>query len=162
MVHQRIRVRRARESDLSTIARFAQALAQLHVGFDARRFVMPPRGEADFADFFRAELARADTVLLVGELDSRSAGYAFVRMEPPSLEDLRGAVAWLHDIYVDPQSRSAGVGRQLIEAAKEAARALGSHSLMVGVSPHNAAAWHVFERSGMRPTMVEMRLELDA
>ena len=77
-----------------------------------------------------------------------------------SLVELRGAGAWLHDIYVDSQARSGGIGRRLLEAAKEAALALGSGSLMLSASSQNVAARQLFERAGLRPTMVEMRIEL--
>lgn len=157
-----IRIRRAREADVSTIAHFLMVLARSHVGFDAHRFVLPEDGEAAFVEFIRAQLDRADAVMLVAEDDSGVAGYVFVRMEPESIEDLRGSTAYLHDIYVDPKMRRAGVGRQLVEAAKESARTLGSRSLMLGVSPHNDEARRLFEGAGLRPTMVEMRVELDA
>ena len=91
---------------------------------------------------------------------SRS-GYAFVRMEPRSLVEIRRAAAWLHDIYVDPEARRGGIGRLLLEAAKEAALRLGSSSLMLSASPHNAKAQALFQRAGLRPTMIEMRLELE-
>nr|WP_286194473.1 GNAT family N-acetyltransferase [Synechococcus sp. CCY 0621] len=100
--------------------------------------------------------------MLIAQAGSQPVGYAFVRMEPMSLVELRGAGAWLHDIYVDPQARSGGIGRRLLEAAKEVALALGSTSLMLSASTHNAAARQLFERSGLRPTMVEMRIELGA
>jgi GNAT superfamily N-acetyltransferase len=62
---------------------------------------------------------------------------------------------------VDPQARSGGIGRRLLEAAKDEALALGSSSVMLSASPHNAAARQLFERSGVRPTMIEMRIERD-
>jgi GNAT superfamily N-acetyltransferase len=83
-------------------------------------------------------------------------------MEPMSLVEIRRAGAWLHVIYVDPEARSGGIGRRLLEAAKEAALALGSSSLMLSASTRNAAARQLFERAGLRPTMVEMRIELGA
>jgi RimJ/RimL family protein N-acetyltransferase len=42
------------------------------------------------------------------------------------------------------------------------ALALGSSSLMLSASSQNAPARHLFERAGLRPTMVEMRIELAA
>ena len=44
-------------------------------------------------------------------------------------------------------------------AAIESARRLGSSSLMLGVSPGNAQARGLYERLGLRETMVEMRLD---
>lgn len=142
------------------LASFGLALAQLHVTFDARRFVVPEEGEVRFLRFFEAELARADAVMLVAEIASTPVGYALVRLEAVSLEDLRGAGAWLHDIYVAPDARAHGVGRRLVDAAFDAARRLGSTSLMLGVSPHNTSARALFDQMGFRATMVEMRAEL--
>ena len=67
--------------------------------------------------------------------------------------------SWLHDVYVDPAFRGRGVGHQLVAAAIESARRLGSSSLMLGVSPGNAQARGLYERLGLRETMVEMRLD---
>nr|WP_286195688.1 GNAT family N-acetyltransferase [Synechococcus sp. CCAP 1479/9] len=134
----------------------------MHVGFDGDRFAAPPGGEGAYAAFFREELQRPEVVLLIAEAGPQPVGYAFVRMEPMSLVDIRGAGAWLHDIYVDPQARSGGIGRRLLEAAKQAALDLGSSSLMLSASSQNLAARHLFERAGLRPTMVEMRIELGA
>jgi GNAT superfamily N-acetyltransferase len=154
-------VRRATATDVPVLARYGVALARLHVGFDADRFAVPPGGEGAYAAFFQAELQRPEVVLLIAEAGTQPVGYAFVRMEPMSLVELRGAGAWLHDIYVDPEARSGGIGRRLLAAAKEAAIALGSGSLMLSASSQNAAARHLFEGAGLRPTMVEMRIELE-
>ncbi len=155
-------VRRATDADLTVLARYGFALAQVHVGFDGDRFAAPPGGEGAYAAFFRAELQLPEVVLLIAEAGPQPVGYAFVRMEPMSLVDIRGAGAWLHDIYVDPQARSGGIGRRLLEAAKQAALDLGSSSLMLSASSQNLAARQLFERAGLRPTMVEMRIELGA
>jgi len=155
-----IQIRRAEVKDLPILAKFGLALAQLHATFDERRFVVPEDGEVSFMRFFEAELARVDAVVLVSEIAATPVGYAFVRIEAASLEDLRGMGAWLHDIYVAPDVRARGIGRQLVEAAFDAARSLGSTSLMLGVSPRNASGRALFDRMGFRATMVEMRAEL--
>jgi hypothetical protein len=82
-------------------------------------------------------------------------------MEDASLEDLRGAAAWLHDLYPDGSVRGRSDGRRLAEAAVEAARRLGSDSLMLAVFPRNERARWSFESIGLRPTMIETRIELD-
>jgi GNAT superfamily N-acetyltransferase len=83
-------------------------------------------------------------------------------MENASLEELRGPGAGLHDLYVTSGARSVGVGRLLVESAKDVARELGSASLMLGMSPHNGPAQRLFERLGFRPTMIEMRVEFNS
>ena len=153
-------MRQAQETDLPHLARYGFALGRLHVGFDGERFATPQGGESAYAEFFRAEMQRPEAVLLLAVLGPQPVGYAFVRMEPMSLVDIRTAGAWLHDIYVDPEARRGGIGRLLLEAAKEAALRLGSSSLMLSASPHNTKAQALFQRAGLRPTMIEMRLEL--
>lgn len=155
-----LQVRRATAADLPELSRFGAALAQLHRTFDGARFTAPEPAEPAFAAFFADELANPDAVLLIAEADKRAVGYAFVRMEEASLVELRGPGAWLHDIYVEPAARGQGAGRSLVAAAIEAARALGSDSLMLAVSPHNAAGRRLFGEMGLRVTMHEMRVEL--
>ena len=78
-------VRQATDADLVVLARFGFALGQLHVGFDADRFAVPPGGEGAYAAFFREELQRPEVVLLIAEAGPQPVGYAFVLMEPMSL-----------------------------------------------------------------------------
>ena len=155
-----IRIRPAEASDLPALAEFGLALARLHVQFDDRRFTVPDSGARTFLDFYRGELDRPEAVFLIAEERAEPVGYAFLRMEATSIEPTSERSAWLHDIYVDPPFRGVGIGRQLVFAAIESARRLGSSCLMLGVAPANTRARQLYERLGMRVTMIEMRLDL--
>lgn len=161
MTSGEVRIRRAEERDLETLGRLGAALARRHVGFDARRFSVREPAEPVFRAFFANELSNERAAVLLAEAGGLPVGYAFVRQEEASLEDLRGPGAWLHDIYIEESWQGRGVGRALLAAAREAAKALGSDHLMLSVSPHNETGRRLFARAGFRPTMVEMRLELD-
>ena len=156
-----IQIRRAESTDLPVLAAFALALAEVHVEVDDRRFVVPNGNEQAFLDVFRGALQRPEAVLLVAEDDSTPIGYAFVRMEPASIEGLIEQSAWLHDVYVDPPFRGLGVGRQLVLSAIESAQQLGSSSLMLGVSPANTRARRLYDELGFRATMTEMRVDFE-
>jgi ribosomal protein S18 acetylase RimI-like enzyme len=80
-------------------------------------------------------------------------------MEPASIEALCNPSAWLHDVYIDPAFRGLGAGRKLVLAAIDAAKKLGSASLMLGVHPANQEARQLYEKLGLRSTMIEMRLD---
>jgi GNAT superfamily N-acetyltransferase len=155
-----VRIRRATVDDLRMLSIFGTRLAELHVSFDDRRFVSPDPPERVFFKFFASQIARPDAALLIAELGATPIGYAFVRMEEESIEDLRGVSAWLHDIFVDPEARGHGVGKKLLEASIDAARSLGSNNLMLSVSPRNGPGKRLFESMGLRTTMIEMRIEL--
>ena len=162
MTDASVQVRRAKVEDLPMLAKFGLALAHLHTSFDEQRFIVPAGDEDTFLHFFETELARTDAALLIAEIGVTPVGYAFVRIEAGSIEELRDAGAWLHDIYIVPDARARGVGRRLVEAAFAAARNLGSDSLSLSVSPHNASGRALFERMGFRPAMIEMRAEVKA
>ena len=155
-----VSIRRATAADLRMLSIFGTRLAELHVSFDNRRFVSPDPPEPVFFEFFASQIVRADAALLIAELGGAPVGYAFVRMEEESIEDLRGASAWLHDIFVAPEARGHGAGKKLVEAAIDAARSLGSNNLMLSVSPSNSPGRQLFERMGLRTTMIEMCVDL--
>ena len=154
-----VEIRQAEDSDLPVLTEFGLALARLHASFDEQRFVVPD--ESSFRRFFEGELAREHAVILIAEIDNAPIGYAFVRLEPASIEALLDPAAWLHDLFIAPDARAVGAGRRLVEAAFDAARSLGSHKLMLGVSPHNASGRALFERMGFRPTMIEMAANMN-
>lgn len=157
-------VREADRSDLPTVAAYAAALAGLHATFDPRRFTYPPRPNDDvFTAFFEAQFGDPACVLLIAEAADahgvQTAGYAFARLEPASVEALAPASGWIHDLYVAPEARHAGVGGALLDASVDALRMRGAETILLAVAPPNAAAQQVFRRRGFRVTMHEMMLD---
>ena len=155
-------VRRATAADLPFLCRNGELLARQHHEYDPIRFVIFEPAEEAFSRYFSAQLESDEAVFLIAEAEGEPVGYAFLRMEPESFVDLAGPCVWLHDLYVIEAARGSGAGAQLIEAAKQTARAMGSPALMLSVAPQNARARRRFEAHGFRPTMLEMRVELDA
>ena len=55
---------------------------------------------------------------------------------------------WLEDLYVEPEARRAGLGKALVEAACEQARARGSRRIELDVSESNAEALSLYQELG--------------
>ena len=110
-------VRRATRDDAAKIAEFAVALAEQHVGYDPVRFsrLMTLEGAAWF---YGSRPEAENATVLVAESDGRVVGFAYMQYEPVLYAELVTKVAWLHDIYVEPESQSTGAGRSLLEAIK--------------------------------------------
>jgi len=157
MTHS-VTVRPARMDDLPVLAEFGSALAAQHGAYDPRRFQVPSVQE--FSSFFGAELANADAVTLIAQEEERIVGYAFLRVEPPSVVDLAEETMWLHDLYIHPAARGRGAGRALLQRVIDLTRQRGGKRLLLKVSPSNAAAARTFEKIGFRATMLEMQLDL--
>jgi ribosomal protein S18 acetylase RimI-like enzyme len=129
-------VRRATVADAPKVARllydfqteFSEPVPQVAVlGERVAEFI--ERGEATF--------------LLVG---SGPDGIAEIRFRPSLMT---GALdAYLEEFYVAPAKRGRGLGRALLEAAMETARAEGAMHMDLGTSEDDAAARALYESAG--------------
>ncbi len=154
-----VTIRRATEKDGRRVAELAVKLARQHEDYDPQRFARLYEA-ADAEWYYGSRNETTDETVLVAEIDNEIVGFAYVQYEAKNYPALLENAAWLHDIYVDESTRTAGVGRLLIEKAVAAARAFGADKLMLSVAAKNAVARGFFERRGFRETMIEMMLDL--
>lgn len=163
MIEAQLKIRRAKRKDLPKLVELALGLVRQHQNYDAQRFNLSNFEpiQDSYADFFTKQLRSKKAVILVAEFGETIVGYAFIRFESESFVDLINESAWLHDIYFDESARGKGIGKKFFAEIINAAKTLGSNSLMLSVSPHNTNAKKFFEQIGFRPTMQEMRLDFE-
>jgi GNAT superfamily N-acetyltransferase len=101
----------------------------------------PPRPDAPF---FEPDPPYED--ILVAEVGGTVGGYVRIGRAAPPIESNRH-VLMVHGFAVDRARHGQGIGRRLIDAAIEAARARGARRLTLRVLADNAAA----RRSTRRP-----------
>jgi GNAT superfamily N-acetyltransferase len=160
VVTQDVLIRPAVASDVPDLCRLAELLALQHAAYDPARYRLP-RSVADaYAGLLSEQLGREDAVVLVAEVAGALVGYAFARVEPPSLVALTGPVGWIHDLYVVAEKRGRGTGSRLLDAAIQALGDLGVVDVLLGVAAQNGGAAALFRRRGFRPTLQEMALHL--
>lgn len=87
--------------------------------------------------------------LLLGRLDGAAVGVAYVSWIW-SLEH-GGRSAWLDELYVVPRHRGRGVGRALLLAALDLARAERCAAVDLEVDAGHARAARLYQREGFRP-----------
>ena len=129
-------MRRAELSD-------AEAIGRLLHDFNTEFEDITP-GPAKLAERIRELIAEGSTtVLLAGEGPD---GLAVLRFRPsictPGLE------CYLAELYVVPDRRGQGLGRALMEAALEAARAEGADYIELGTEETDVAARALYESLG--------------
>ena len=98
----------------------------------------------EIAQFFAGKLRMPLEVLLATDATSAVLGFAELSIRPYAEDCVTDRVAYLEGWYVVPQARRKGVGRLLIAAAEEWARAqgcseFGSDAL---IDNHESAAAH--------------------
>jgi ribosomal protein S18 acetylase RimI-like enzyme len=121
-----------------------ERVAPLFDGYRQFYGLAPQRSLA--RQFLADRLSRGESVVLLAEVGGQPVG--FVQMYP-SFSSLRAARIYvLYDLFVDPASRRAGVGRRLMQAAADEARRLGAVALVLSTAKTNLPAQRLYESLG--------------
>ncbi len=83
---------------------------------------------------------------LVAEVDGEPCGLAWMR-----LTDEEPMVAHLYQMWVTPECRRRGVGRELLDMSVQWARTAGAHVVRLDVTVTNRPAAQLYDRAGFRP-----------
>ena len=83
---------------------------------------------------------------ILAELDGKAAGYLLYTFTYDTDRTMR--ILYVLDLLVDETSRGQGIGRQLMEHAKEIAKARGTSELMWAVFKHNKGAEEFYKNLG--------------
>jgi len=145
-----ILVRRAEKGDASLLNSALRALSRHHG--DTHR--------ASDEDIARAGFGDRSFVGILAEADGRLAGAAIFS---PLFSTVRGcAGAYVSDLWVAEDCRSAGLGRRLLAAAAKTAEAeWGAGFLRLSVRDGNATARAFYDRLGFSPDDKDTYLTLE-
>lgn len=131
-----LEVRRATDADARDIGRL---LHDFNVEYDD-----PTPGPEKLAERIAQLLAGGDTAVLLG--GSAPDGLAVLRFRPAIWSD--ALECYLAELYVVPAQRGHGLGRALMNAAIELARAQGADYMDLGTSEVDVAARSLYESLG--------------
>ncbi|MGH7775038.1 MAG: GNAT family N-acetyltransferase [Candidatus Binatia bacterium] len=102
--------------------------------------------------FIEERLQKGESVIFVATSDVRGAehGLGFVQLYP-SFSSVAARRIWvLNDLFVDPQARRTGLGRALMERAREHAVATGAKRLALETARTNLIAQSLYESLGYK------------
>jgi ribosomal protein S18 acetylase RimI-like enzyme len=129
-------VRRAKPADAPAVGRL---LHDFNTEFDE-----PTPGPQRLAERIRELIAGGDTIVLVA--GAGPDGLAVLRFRPAIWSE--GLECYLAELYVVPDRRGQGLGRALMTAAIEEARAQGADHMDLGTSEDDVAARALYESLG--------------
>jgi GNAT superfamily N-acetyltransferase len=108
---------------------------------------VPPGWDPERARVALAEAIEADaSVILVAEHRGELLGFASAYLELNSVRF--GRRCWVEDLAVSPEHRSQGVGKALLDAAKDWARERGATHLELDSGEARTDAHRFYEREG--------------
>jgi len=133
------KIRRGTMPDLPRIAEL----------FDAYRQFYGQAPDPDGARaFLRERLQTGDSTILIAERDRRFLG--FVQLYPSFSSTSMKRLWILNDLFVAPAFRRAGVGRALMAAAEDFARATVAKGLALATQKTNAPAKALYQARGWK------------
>ena len=118
--------------------------------FDGYRQFYGQQSDLIVAHQFLADrLARSESVVLIAE-GRDGAAVGFVQLFPTFSSIPAAPIYLLSDLFVTPAERRRGVGRLLLNAAAEAARAAGAVRLELSTAITNVPAQRLYESLGWK------------
>lgn len=150
-----MRIRKMEERDFDAVHLLFEQVHALHVENrpDVYRNTDPlPRAR------FEEMLTNESAACLVAEEEGVAVGICVLLVRAPSANPvmLPVRIAFIEDICVHRDFRRRGIGKALLEAAREAARSHGAETLMLQVWAFNEAALRFYEAAGMRVRSLNM------
>lgn len=131
-------VRRATRGDAAEVARL---LHDFQAEFDE-----PSPGVEPLAERYEDLISKREMVVLLA--GDGPDGFAQLRFRPWVYSAGKNAHSYLEELYVVPSLRGRGIGRKLLEAAMDAARAEGATHMELGTSEEDRAARALYESAG--------------
>ena len=148
------------------MAAMAAELMRFHHALDPARFFLTEHVEQGYRGWFAKELTNPNAILLVGEHSAPGektaiAGYAYGRIEDRDWNMLLDRHAALHDVFVQEVARGTGLSQALLASFVAICREAKVPRVVLHSASANTKAQAAFAKSGFRPSMVEMFLELE-
>lgn len=102
-----------------------------------------------------------DAEVAVIEIDGNIIATGYAHKRPSKVYVASDHHAYLGFMFVHPDHRGRGLNRVLIDHLTEWARTRGLPELRLEVYSNNAPALRAYEKTGFKPYITEMRLNLD-
>ena len=115
--------------------------------FDAyRQFYLLPSDVAKARAFLSERLARGEAVVFLALDGTTALGFTLLYATFSSL--IPGPILILNDLFVVPEARSLGVGKALLEQARQHALATGAKRIELATHKDNRGAQRLYESLG--------------
>jgi ribosomal protein S18 acetylase RimI-like enzyme len=155
-----MQIRPATPDDVPAVLAMVAQLAQLHESWDPQRYDYRPETAAMYDQWLGARATDSDSVFLVAQRESRVVGFLVATIDDTIRIYRRRRIGFIHDLWVEPQYRNEGIGRQMTMLAIEKFREKGIDQIRLETAVENEAARTLFESCGFRPSSIEMLMEL--
>lgn len=161
-------IRRGTPDDVPAVLPMVASICALHESWDSAKYGFLPDPEQRYERWLSRLTNDNRSVFLVAEAEASAPGQpaqlvafmvATVERERPiyRLQEF----AFIHDLWVEPEYRKAGIARQMVMLAKEHFDKMGVKQIRLDTAAVNETARQLFKSCGFRVSTIEMLIELD-
>ena len=149
-------IRSARRDELATLKSFEQGIIYAERPYD-HTLKPDPISYYDIGELIDSESAE----VAVAEIDGQLVGSGYAKKKLSRHYVSPDYHAFIGFLYVDPEYRGRGINKLVLDHLFAWARDNDLPEVHLTVYPDNAPAMKAYEKTGFRPYLTEMRLNLD-
>ncbi|PPS40173.1 GNAT family N-acetyltransferase [Chroococcidiopsis sp. TS-821] len=157
-----MQIRPATPTDVPAVLPMVASICALHETWDSAKYGFLPNPQQRYEQWLIAQAKNDKSVFLVAENEQTGQLGAFlvgtVEREIP-IYRLR-EFGFIHDLWVEPQYRHAGVAKQMVMLAIEHFQRIKVQQIRLDTAAANEAGRKLFSACGFRVSTVEMLIEL--
>jgi ribosomal protein S18 acetylase RimI-like enzyme len=157
-------IRSATRSDIPNLLPLIAKICELHKSWDQAKYGFLPDPERSYERWLSRLIRDQRNLCLVAEVPDEKthlAGFliATVEQEIPiySIQEY----GFVHDLWVEPEYRQAGLARQMVVQTIAHFSQLGIQQIRLDTAAPNEAARRLLMACGFRVSTIEMLIEID-
>jgi ribosomal protein S18 acetylase RimI-like enzyme len=155
-----VEIRAAKPEDVPNVLPMVEKIAALHEQWDSAKYGYLPNPSQRYSRWMATRATDPRSVFLVAETQGRLVGFIVATVEKEIPIYRLDEYGFIHDLWVEPEYRNEGVGRQMTMLLIERFREVGVKQIRCDTAAKNETARKLFESCGFRPSVVEMLLEM--
>jgi len=156
-----VEIRAAKLEDVPNVLPMVEKIAAVHEQWDSAKYGYLPNPSQRYSRWMAARATDPRSVFLVAEREGRLVGFIVATVEKEIPIYRLDEYGFIHDLWVEPEYRNEGVGRQMTMLLIERFREIGVKQIRCDTAAKKEVARKLFEACGFRPSVVEMLLEME-
>lgn len=158
-------IRPATVNDLPAVLPMVAKICAFHEKLDPAKYGFRPNPAERYRNWLTERATDPRAVFLVADAAAKGEAQHLVAFLIGTVEREISIYrlpeyGFIHDLWVEENYRNEGIARQMVELALEKFRAIGVAQVRLDTAAANEPARALFARSGFRPSVVEMLIEL--
>lgn len=157
-------IRPANYNDVPDILPMVASICALHQAWDEAKYNFKPNPQEHYRKWLIAQASNKRSVFLVAEDEAKNkkpVGFLIATVEREIPIYQLQEFAFIHDLWVEPEYRQAGIARQMVKMSIDRFKQMGVKQIRLDTANANEAARKLFAACGFRISTIEMLVELD-